>query len=121
MNQKLQAVLDTLPDKQSGSRLEPYREWIGELRKRGQTYRQVAHLLATECGITVGSSTVHDFVRQDSRRSIAGNRSVPKPVGSNLVVRKPRQSATETALSPFHFDSDEPLRLSTRGKKGSAG
>src|SRR6516162_4929908 len=46
MDRKFEDILDTLPEKPPRSRLEPYRELIGELRKRGRTYRDIAGILA---------------------------------------------------------------------------
>lgn len=62
MDDKFEAILKNLPSKEPRSRLEPYRELITEMRKRGRTYREIAHVLKKACGLTVGASTVNDFV-----------------------------------------------------------
>jgi len=43
MNGKFRDILDSLPEKQPRSSLEPYRDLIKELRKRGRTYQEIAH------------------------------------------------------------------------------
>ena len=62
MDPKFQAILNTLAAKTPRSHLEPYRELILEMRKRGRSYREIAQVLKKSCGIKTGSSTVHDFV-----------------------------------------------------------
>ena len=62
MDDKFEAILKNLPSKEPRSRLEPYRELITEMRKRGRAYREIAHVLKKACGLTVGASTVNDFV-----------------------------------------------------------
>ena len=63
MDGKLQYILDSLPEKPPRSRLEPYRELIEELRRRGRTYREIAHVLGEKCHLETAVSTIHDFVR----------------------------------------------------------
>src|SRR5450759_738408 len=67
MDTKFRKILDGLPDKPPRSRLEPYRELIRELRRRGRTYRDIAHILSEKCQIQITASGVHDFVRTRSR------------------------------------------------------
>ena len=67
MDDKLQVILDSLPEKPPRSRLEPYCELIDELRRRGRTYREIARILVEKCQLQVSRSTVHDFVRGRSR------------------------------------------------------
>lgn len=63
MDVNLQKLLDELPDKPPRSRLEPYREFIEDLRSKGRTYRNIAKILAEKCGVKVTGRGVHDFVR----------------------------------------------------------
>jgi hypothetical protein len=64
---KFEAILNNLPAKEPRSRLEPYSELIAEMRKRGRTYREIAHVLKKACGLKVGTSTVNDFVLARSK------------------------------------------------------
>ena len=67
MDTDLKKILAELPIKPPRSRLEPYREFIEELRSRGRTYRDIADILAEKCSVQVTGSGVHDFVRTRSR------------------------------------------------------
>ena len=87
MDDKLQVILDSLPEKPPRSRLEPYCELIDELRRRGRTYREIARILVEKCQLQVSRSTVHDFVRGRSRTK-------PKP-----AKRKTPGSAETTSVS----------------------
>lgn len=62
MDPKFQAILNSLPTNQTRSRLEPYRELILEMRKRGRSYREISHALQQSCDLRVGTSTINDFV-----------------------------------------------------------
>jgi hypothetical protein len=62
MDLSFEAILSTLPAKQPRSRLEPYRTLIIQMRKRGRSYREITQVLKKSCGLTVGTSTVNDFV-----------------------------------------------------------
>jgi len=72
VDDKFEAILKSLPNKEPRSRLESHRELITEMRKRGRTYREIALVLKRACGLTVGASTVNDFV-------LAGTKSKAKP------------------------------------------
>lgn len=84
MDSKFQAILNTLPPKQPRSRLEPYRELILEMRKRGRSYREITDVLKQSCRLTVGTSTVNDFVLACSKSTM--KRTSPAPV--ELVVTR---------------------------------
>src|ERR1700686_5061169 len=55
--------IDSLPDKPPRSKLEPHRELIRELRRKGRTYREVARLFHERLGLYVAPSTLHSFVK----------------------------------------------------------
>lgn len=48
-----------LPAKPPRSKLEPHRELIRELRRKGRTYREVAALFRERLGLQVAPSTLH--------------------------------------------------------------
>ncbi len=48
-----QTILESLPEKQYRSKLEPHRELIRELRRKGRTYREVAQLFRERLGLYV--------------------------------------------------------------------
>ncbi len=64
MDDNFQDILDSLPEKRSRSRLEPYDKLIDELLRRGWTYRGIAGIPAEKCHLKVSISTIHDFVRR---------------------------------------------------------
>ena len=52
-----------LPPKPPRSKLEPHRDLIRELRRKGQTYRDVARLFQEWLGLYVAPSTLHSLVK----------------------------------------------------------
>jgi hypothetical protein len=62
-SQILAAHLGDLPPKPHRSKLEPHRELIRELRRKGRTYREVAQLFNERLGLYVAPSTLHSFVK----------------------------------------------------------
>jgi hypothetical protein len=144
MDDRLKDILDTLPTKSPRSRLEPYREFIQELRRRGRAYRDIASILSEKCQVQVSASGVHDFVRtryrseQKSRRrakatiisaaapvlpqieTAATAAKVDAPVEAvrrKIAALKARKSVVEPTPEGFRFDPSEPLRLKKSGKK----
>jgi hypothetical protein len=59
MDDRFQEILDGVPEKSPRSSLEPYHELISELRRRGRTYREIAHILAERCQFWAAASTVY--------------------------------------------------------------
>ncbi len=134
MDANLKKILDELPIKPPRSRLEPYREFIEELRSRGRTYRDIAEILAEKCAVQVTGSGVHDFVRTRTRAKSkqAGRgptKSNPLPVSNpvaaetspasasseevqrKIAALKARNTVAEPRPHGFEYDPDEPLRL----------
>ena len=128
-------ILDGLPERPPRSRLEPYRELILEMRRRGRPLREMAQVLGEKCGVMVVPSTIHDFVNAASMRE---RKSEPKPLGkaraSKLIppgtnleaapdeverrisALKATQKPPPTVPERFRFESGEPLRLSKPSK-----
>lgn len=148
MDPKFKEILDSLPDKPPRSRLQPYRELIGELRRRGRTFQDIAHILAEKCQVQVTASGVHDFVRKrfQAKRRL-GKRSNPRKdersvfsaipriktatpdsavaptpgdgVARKIAALKARKPKAKPTSEPFHFDVNEPLRLKKADKRKS--
>ena len=141
MDAKIRDILNTLPDKPSRSRLAPYRDLISELRHRGRTYRDIAHILSEKCQVQITASGVHDFVRTRSRvkrkstERIAPDamKTAPTAIGAGIidsaqkpsaddevqrriVALKARKLVTKAAPDEFQFDPTQPLRLTKPGK-----
>jgi hypothetical protein len=143
MDTKFKEILDGLPDKPPRSRLEPYRELIRELRRRGRTYRDIARILAEKCQIDVTASGVHDFVRRrvrvkrkpamrissqtDKRPGTTTRASAPPnstlrfsavdEVQRKIATLKARKTVANPTPEKFRFDPSEPLRLERQKKK----
>jgi hypothetical protein len=132
MDDKLKKILDALPDKPPRSRLEPYRAFIEELRRRDRTFREIAGILAEKCHVQVTASGIHDFLRARSRRARSQTSNTPRSTRLD-TVRPPASVPTETSsggevqrriaelkarnltakqsANAFEYDPDEPLRL----------
>jgi hypothetical protein len=147
MGGRFQGILDSLPEKPPRSRLEPYRDLIEELRRRGRTFREIARILGEKCHVETAASTIHDFVRVHARRERQPPRRhhkdttkrtplVPNQgmetgipavkadadadeVRRRIAALKARKSAIDPTPKGFHFDPSEPLRLKNPCKKGS--
>ena len=130
MDPRFEAVLKRLPQKRYRSCLEPYKDLIREMRKRGCCYREIAQVLHEEFGLKVGMSTINDFVlsRQKSthgnRESFSGgDRNRKERIESDRQRKDaqelPRtfQTPSQPTLSkpalhlPFKYNQDEPLRI----------
>jgi hypothetical protein len=150
MDDKFQDILDSLPKKPPRSRLEPYRELIVELRRRGRTYRDIARILAEKCKIQMAASTIHDFVRVRSRpmpkvpkrhllavqtkgsatvatarmtgRNSANRERPPNDdVQQRIADLKRRPAPAQSRLTQFHYDPSEPLRVLPKAGKNRVG
>jgi len=145
MDTKTRAILDSLPDKPPRSRLEPHRELIQELRRRGRTYRDIANILAEKCRVEVTASGVHDFLRRRSRttkkptkrrqggvpevsprvvvpearsKRAAGKKEPPiEEVRQRIAALKTRSVGARESAEQFQYDPDEPLHLPPRTRK----
>ena len=87
MDLNLDGILNRLPVKPPRSRLEPHLALITEMRKRSRSYREIAQVLRDAYCLTVGTSTIHDFVR---------SRSKPRPKPGSAVSKKRANSAVRT-------------------------
>ena len=67
MDDKVDKILDGLPPKPPRSRLDPHVTLIGEMRRRGRTYREIAHVLAETCGVKTSPSNIYYFVQLRAR------------------------------------------------------
>jgi len=135
MDPKFQAILDSLPAKPRAP-LEPYRELIYEMRRRRQTYREIANVLEERFQIQVDLGAIYDLVRR-RRKSTPGPKE-PRPVsipavrkaeaagpkGSDSGPRRPIAEVEDRPLpvsgngSVFEYDENEPLRLISNSKTG---
>ena len=116
--------LASLPPKPPRSKLEPHRELIRELRRKGRTYREVSRLFAERLGLQVAPSTLHSFIKVRARhRKQVQFELPPADVARDIVANptsrlaafKAKPAAHEAKRSRFVFRENEPLTLSTQG------
>ena len=111
MDAKFEAILTSLPSKEPRSRLEPYTELITEMRKRGHSYREIAHVLAKTCGLQAGTSTVNDFV-------LSRKRSKLRPSGAANAARTVSKKRAEVTSKKLHTDDAEQRGTPLKGQEG---
>jgi hypothetical protein len=114
----------SLPPKPPRSKLEPHRELIRELRRKGRTYREVSRLFAERLGLQVAPSTLHSFikVRARHRKQVQFElppadavRDIVATPTSRVAALKAKPTVQEAKRSRFVFRENEPLTLSTQG------
>jgi IS30 family transposase len=129
MDDNTASVLRDIPDKPPRSKLEPYTDVIGALRRKRHTYREIAKFLHEHLDLEVAPSTIHDFVRIRRRRekdmrtpAESQSPSKPKPtpqpeavgVDERIAALKRRSSTVSQPKPLFVYDEDEPLKLVTK-------
>jgi hypothetical protein len=143
MEDKFHDVLSSVDAKQGRSRLEPYGEFVDELRRQGFTCRDITALLAEKCQFKTSKSAVSRLVRARARkrrkaaRQISRREAIPPPiiakraglhsgpgpseneVQQRIAAMKARKPATMSSDNDFYFDPTEPLRLIDPGKRDS--
>lgn len=134
MDDKIRKVLEGTPDKPPRSKLEPHEDVIRKLRRKGRTYKDIAEFFAVHLNLTVAPSTIYAFVRVRARRRQRVCIELPtEPAPSDLRIdgsdadvrrrieelkRRPPSSA-ESEKPVFHYDENEPLRLTPKDAQES--
>jgi len=118
------AELAGFPPKPPRSKLEPHRELIRELRRKGRTYREVARLFHDRLGLHVALSTLHSFVKVRAKHRKRTQFELP-PVGQAAAAVSPaldpvaalkaKPAVREAKRTRFVFRENEPLTLTTNG------
>src|SRR5487761_2189101 len=120
MEPALQTILESLPEKQHRSKLEPHRELIRELRRKGRTYREVARLFQERLGLHVALSTLHSFVKVRAKHRKRTQFELPpvglaaaavSPVLDPVAALKAKPAVRESKRARFVFRENEPLTL----------
>jgi hypothetical protein len=113
-----------LPPKPPRSKLEPHRDLIRELRRKGQTYRDVARLFQERLGLYVAPSTLHSFVKVRAKHRKRSQFELPPmelvsaealPVLDRVAAFKVRPIASNARPARFVFRENEPLTLTNDG------
>jgi hypothetical protein len=123
MEPAIENILESLPSKPPRSKLEPHREFIRELRRRGRTYREVARIFQERLGLSVAPSTLHSFIKVRARgRKLVQfelppveGASTPSPASDRIAALKSKPVGQRAQSRPFIFRENEPLTLSNRG------
>jgi IS30 family transposase len=135
MDPIISSLLNGLPDKPPRSKLEPHADVIAALRRKRQTYREIAQFLREHLSITVSPSTIHDFVRVRRRREKPNVDSAQRPIPrhpkdvllkarGNLpaadediqerIAALKRRTSAEEPRPLFTYEEDEPLKLNRK-------
>ena len=115
--------IDNLPEKPPRSKLEPHRELIRELRRKGRTYREVAHLFEERLGLYVAPSTLHSFVKVRAKHRKRTQFELPpiqlatadSPVLDRVTAFKAKPVVRTAKPTRFVFRENEPLTLTSNG------
>ncbi len=121
MEPELRTILEYSPDKPPRSKLEPHRELIRELRRKGRTYREVTHLFHERLGL------LHPpFLRESPREASQTNAIRASASGSGCgrlagartrCCSQGKARRREAKRARFVFRENEPLTLTTNGGK----
>jgi len=133
MDETLHALLDQIPQKPPRSKLEPHLELIRELRRKGQTYEQIAQFFRDHLKLKVAPSTIDAFVRVRARGrqrrlqvelppAAAPGIQIAQTPGTVPTVAeadqkkrieelKRRRAPEEVQKPKFEYNATEPLRL----------
>jgi len=120
-----QTILESLPPKSPRSKLEPHRELIRELRRKGRTYREVALLFRERLGLYVAPSTLHSFVKVRAKHRKHTQFELPPiepssvqgPELSGISALRAKSLVATRKPARFVFRENEPLTLATGGEQ----
>ena len=123
MEPALQILLSDMPAKLPRSKLEPHRELIRELRRKGRTYREVAALFRERLGLQVAPSTLHSFVKVRAKHRKRTQFQLPppealaveSPVLDRVAALKAKPLVQDAKRARFVFRENEPLTLTSNG------
>ena len=117
------AGFSDLPPKPPRSKLEPHRDLIRELRRRGQTYRDVARLFQERLGLYVAPSTLHSFVKVRAKHRKRSQFELPpleaaaadSPALQRVAALRAKPAIPNAKPARFVFRENEPLTLTDDG------
>lgn len=121
--EKVFAELSDLPPKPPRSKLEPHRNLIRELRRKGRTYREVAKLFQERLGLYVAPSTLHSFVKVRAKHRKRTQYELPpiqlaapeQPAHEHIAALKANSTVRTAKPVRFVFHENEPLILKSNG------
>jgi hypothetical protein len=118
-----QNILESFSPKPPRSKLEPHRELIRELRRKGQTYREVAVLFNERLGLYVAPSTLHSFVKVRAKHRKREQFELPplelslpsSPALDRIAALREKGVVPKSKSTRFVFRESEPLTLTGNG------
>lgn len=118
-----QIILESLLPRTPRSKLEPHRDLIRELRRKGQTYREVARLFHERLGLYVAPSTLHSFVKVRAKHRKRTQFELPppelaaahSPAFDSVAAVRARSALPKSKPVRFVFRENEPLTLTSNG------
>ena len=124
-SQLIIAQLGNLPPKPPRSKLEPHRELIRELRRKGRTYREVARLFHERLGLYVAPSTLHSFVKVRAKHHKRTQFELPSlelsspssPALDRIAVLRDKTVVPKSRPARFVFRENEPLTFTGGGEQ----
>jgi len=105
------AELAGFPPKPPRSKLEPHRELIRELRRKGRTYREVARLFHERLGLHVALSTLHSFVKVRAKHRKRTQFELPSAGPGRSRVASTRTRCHSQGKARCAGGETRPLRL----------
>jgi len=123
MKPELRMIFESLPPKPPRSKLEPHRELIRELRRKGRRYREVARLFHERLGLYVAPSTLHSFVKVRAKHRKRTQFELPplglaaahSPAFDPVAALRAKSAAPNSKPARFVFRENEPLTITNNG------
>lgn len=142
MDEKFKDVLDNLPALPARSSLEPYRELIEEMRRRGRGYQEITDILGAKFGVRLAVSTVFRFLRRRRKKANTSPRAIAESRGTDQnesvadstssmgeaptydevqqrIAALKRKPTPPPPPDVFHYDPNEPLHIPAKSHKSN--
>jgi len=113
VDSKMQALLDSIPDSPTRSRLEPYRELIRALRQKRKSFAEIAQILHLNYNVRIDPSNIHRFVKVRSKKpDVELLAPQPPNMPSSPTIRNQSPGGNAAPKKRFHYDPEQGLTLS---------
>ena len=102
MDETIRKLLDSIPERQPRSKLEPHIDVIRELRRKRRSYQEISVFFKEHLKISVAPSTLYEFVKARARPAKKPMVELPDVEASRPVeiqAGKPLEAAPNPASS----------------------
>ncbi len=99
MDETIRKLLDTIPERQPRSKLEPHIDVIRELRRKRRSYQEISVFFKEHLHLPVAPSTLYEFVKSRARQTKKTMVELPDVTASRPAEFQ-AQPPTETAPLP---------------------